>query len=46
LRNAHADNTWQQQILPEVIMGEANETHPKPPATAPGYPPLPASSDG
>lgn len=46
LRNAHADNTLQQQILPEVIMGEANETHPRPTAAAPGYPPLPASSDG
>jgi hypothetical protein len=46
LRNAHADNTWQQQILPEVIMGEANETHPKPTAAAPEYPPLPASLDG
>lgn len=46
LRNAHPDNTWQHQILPEVIAGEANQTRPTPAAVAPGYPPLPASSDG
>jgi hypothetical protein len=45
-RNEHTDNSWQQQILPEVIIGEATQTPAKPPARAPGYPPLPASSDG
>src|SRR4029079_4830903 len=45
-RNAHTDNSWQQQILPKVLTGEATQTPPKPAAAAPGYPPLPASSDG
>jgi hypothetical protein len=46
LWNAHPDDSWRHQILPEVIMGAANQTRPTSTAAEPRYPPVHWSSDG
>jgi hypothetical protein len=46
LRHSHEGATLQQQILPEVLMGEATQTHPTPTAAGPAHPPARSSLDG
>jgi hypothetical protein len=46
LRHGHVDANLQQQILPEVLMGQPCQASATQPAAAQLHPPLRSSSDG